>query len=113
MSPKTKLTGKELDYLVDCQLEFGEYVQANEDNTKTNPMNARTFPAICLGPVGNVQGSYYFLSLETWEVVKRRSWQRLPSPTCSLRRLTLRLDRRQLIIALDQLKFRIGGTESQ
>jgi hypothetical protein len=65
VAPKTKLTGNVLDYNIDCQLEFGEFVHANEDNSSTNSMKSRTFPAIALGPVGNVYGSYYFLNLET------------------------------------------------
>ena len=80
MSPKEKLTGKKLDYNSDFQIQFGEYCQANEEDNLKNSMKSRTFPAICLGPVGNIQSSYYFLSLNSWQVVKRRQWIKLPIP---------------------------------
>jgi hypothetical protein len=111
VAPKTKVTGKTLDYLVDCKLEFGEYVQANEDNTNTNSMNARTFPAICLGPVGNAMGSYYFLNLETWEVVKRRSWVRLPLPRLYIDKINAKVKRETALYQNGGLRFRIGNTE--
>ena len=80
MSPKEKLTGKKLDYKLDFKLQFGDYCQANEEDNLKNSMKSRTFPAICLGPVGNIQSSYYFLNLNSWQVVKRRQWIKLPIP---------------------------------
>jgi len=105
------LTGKNLDYLIDCQLEYVEFVLANEDNAVTNTMNARTFPAICLGPVGNARGSYYFMNLLTWEVVKRRSWKALPLPNEMIRRINARANQEKVLYKRDGLRFRIGETE--
>jgi hypothetical protein len=79
--PKELLTGRKLDFHKDCLLKFGEYVQVHEDDMITNTMKERTLGAIALGPAGNVQGSYNFLSLKTWKIVKRRAWTRLPMPT--------------------------------
>ena len=87
MSPKEKLTGKKLDYNADFKLQFGDYCQANEEDTMKNSMKSRTFPAICLGPVGNIQSSYYFLNINSWQVVKRRQWVKLPIPNEVIERI--------------------------
>jgi len=78
--PKTLLTGVKIDYKRDCQLKLGEYVQVHDDDMITNTMKERTLGAICLGPVGNAQGSYNFLSLRTWKVIKRKTWVSIPMP---------------------------------
>lgn len=110
MSPREKLTGKKLDYSLECKLEFGEYVQANEENTIKNSMQSRTFPAICLGPVGNIQGSYYFLNLNTWEVVKRRGWMKLPLPNDIIQKINAKSAREQMK-TLDGQKVTVGDLD--
>lgn len=79
-SPREMLMGKKLDYKNDCKLEFGAYVQVNEDNAITNTMASRTVGAICLGIHGE-SSSYRFLSLQTWKVITRGSWTVLPLPS--------------------------------
>lgn len=80
ISPKMLLTGVKIDYKRDCQLKLGEYVQVHDEDMITNTMKERTLGAICLGPVGNAQGSYNFLSLKTWRVIKRKTWVSVPMP---------------------------------
>ncbi len=111
VAPKTKLTGKVLDYKTDLQLEFGDYVQANEENNKTNSLDARTFPAVCLGPVGNIQSSYYFMNLNTWQVVKRRSWVKMPLPNQVIDKINSRSEREQASLGPGDNRFRIGESE--
>jgi len=77
-SPREQFTGVKIDYLRDCKVGFGEYVQVHEDDEITNTMKPRTNGALALGPVGNAQGSYKFLMLSTWKVVQRRTWTSLP-----------------------------------
>lgn len=79
-SPREEYTARKLDFKVDCQLEFGEYVQVSEDEEITNTMASRTTGAICMGPAGTLQGTYKFLSLTTWRILRRRSWTSLPVP---------------------------------
>jgi hypothetical protein len=43
-------------------------------------MASRTQPAICLGPTGNMQGSYRFFSLSTGRVIVRRNFTAFPMP---------------------------------
>ena len=50
-------------------------------------MAPRTIPAICLGPTGNLQGSYFFFSLVTGLVIKRRLWSELPVPDAVIKRV--------------------------
>ncbi len=38
-------------------MEFGQYMEANSDPDVTNNMVHRTFPAMYLGPTGNIQGT--------------------------------------------------------
>ena len=46
-----------------------------------NSTKSRTEPAICLGPTGNLQGSYWFLNLHTGRRIKRRKFTPLAVPT--------------------------------
>ena len=63
LSPWMIMTGESLDYKKHLSLQFGEYCQTHENETPRNSMLACTKAAICLGPSGNKQGGYYFMSL--------------------------------------------------
>jgi hypothetical protein len=43
-------------------------------------MISRTVGAISLGPTGNIQGAYNFMSLLTGKLIKARSFTPLPMP---------------------------------
>lgn len=77
----------------------------------TNTMKSRTVGAISLGPAGNVvQGTYNFVSLLTWKVIKRRSWTKLPMPTEVIATLNKRaLGERKRVDG--RLLVRLGGKE--
>ena len=78
LSPRTILTGQQVDYKRHCRYQFGEYVQTHEEHN--NSMNPRTVGAIALRPVGNGQGSFYFLSIATGRVLNRLHATALPMP---------------------------------
>ena len=80
LSPRSIITGSQLDYRKHCRLPFGAYVQAHEDSNPTNTQTARTIGAIALGPTGNLQGSYEFLNLRSGKKITRRNWTELPMP---------------------------------
>ena len=61
LSPCQIITGMTADYNEHYKLKFGEYVQVHEAHDNT--MQYRVTVAIVLCPTGNVQGSYYFMSL--------------------------------------------------
>ena len=78
LSPRTMLTGQQVDYKQHCRYQFGEYVQTHEEHN--NSMNPRTVGAIALRPVGNGQGSFDFLSVTTGRVLNRLHATALPMP---------------------------------
>ena len=76
MSPRTIVTGQQVDYKCHCRFQFGEYAQTHEEHN--NSMNPRTIGAIALRPVGNGQGSFYFMSISTGRVLNRQHATALP-----------------------------------
>ena len=78
LSPRTIMTGKEIDFNLHVRLAPGQYVQTHEEHT--NDMNVRTLAGIALRPTGNDQGGHFFLSLPSGRVVNRNSWTELPMP---------------------------------
>ena len=78
LSPCTILTGQKVDYKRHCRFQFGEYTQTHEEHN--NSMNPRTVGALALRPVGNGQGSFYFLSVATGRVLNRLHATALPMP---------------------------------
>ena len=73
-SPHEIVLRHRLDYTHHCWAPFGAYCKTHKDNTPANNMKTRGCPAICLGPTGNFQGTYNFLSLITGMVFKRRTF---------------------------------------
>jgi hypothetical protein len=51
-------------------------------------MKTRGLPAICLGPTGNIQGTYSFLSLVSGLAIKRRQFDKMPAPDSVIKRVT-------------------------
>ena len=78
MSPRTIITAQKVDYKRHYRFQFGEYAQTHEEHN--NSMNPRTIGAIVLRPVGNGQGSFYFMSITTGRVLKRQHATALPMP---------------------------------
>ena len=78
LSPRTILTGQKVDYKRHCRFQCGEYAQTHEEHD--NSMNPRTVGALALRPVGNGQGSFYFLSVTTGRVLNRLHATALPMP---------------------------------
>mmetsp|Transcript_448 Transcript_448/g.692 ORF Transcript_448/g.692 Transcript_448/m.692 type:complete len:168 (+) Transcript_448:68-571(+) len=78
LSPATIVEGQRPIDARKITLPFGAYVQLTVENNPTNSMKPRTIPAISLGPSGNTQGTYHFMSLLTVKRVHGRTWTRLP-----------------------------------
>jgi hypothetical protein len=79
VAPRELFTGVRIDYKRD-KLGFGEYVQVYAENDITNTMQPRTFGALIMRSAGNMQGTYLFMSLLTWKVIRRRAWVEMPLP---------------------------------
>ena len=74
-----------IDYFKHCVLEYGAYAQVHEEHD--NSMAARTGGAIAMRPTGNVQGGYWFYSLNTGRMLNRKNWTELPMPADVIQRV--------------------------
>jgi hypothetical protein len=77
-SPRELVSRTKLDAKLHCRAPFGLYCEMHIDPDITNMLEPRTNWAICMGPTGNLQGSYKFLSLETGKKVTRRKFIEMP-----------------------------------
>jgi hypothetical protein len=77
--PKTIMSGKIIDFKK-FSLPFGTYCQVHEEKLPQNNLADRTLGAISLGPSGNAQGGHKFFTLNTSQVITRRSWDVIPMP---------------------------------
>ena len=81
LSPRNIMANIQFDYNKHFKLQFGSYVQAHQEPSPTNTQAACAVGAICLGPTGNIQGSYKFLDLTTGKRITWRRWTPLlPMP---------------------------------
>ena len=87
-SPREIILRHKLDAKRHCRAPFGAYCEVHEENDPTNSMKSRGIPAICLGPTGNLQGTYSFLNLATGLVLKRRRFTELPAPDSIIKRVS-------------------------
>ena len=76
ITPREYLLGRQLDYNLDLQLKFGEYVEVF--TRTTNSSAARTRPGIALVSVGNLHGSWKVLMLDTMKVATMDQWKTMP-----------------------------------
>jgi hypothetical protein len=79
-SPRELIICHCLDYKKHCKAPFGAYCEAQKENNPTNSMLTQGTLSICLGPTGNLQGSYHFLSLVTGKLIKRQCFTELSIP---------------------------------
>jgi hypothetical protein len=69
-TPREKHYGKKLDAKIDARHGFGDYVQVSLKETTNDIHEERTTGALALCPVGNMEGSWYYLSLDTEKVIR-------------------------------------------
>ena len=82
LSPEAIVKGRGVDSKLHCRVPFGGYVQVQTPNEPTNnALTSRTVGAIALGPTGNSQGTYKFMSLVTGRLIKGTSFTILPMPS--------------------------------
>ncbi len=86
-SPRELILRNRLDYSHHCRALFGSYCKTHEENSPTNSMQSRTMSAICLGPTGNMQGTYSFLNLTMGHVVKCCRFHEIPAPDLVIKRV--------------------------
>ena len=59
---------------------FGSYCEVSEHDDITNTQKDRSTPAMCLGPTGNMQGTYLFYNIITGHTIKPQGFKILPYP---------------------------------
>jgi hypothetical protein len=77
-SPRELVSRHKLDAKLHCKSSFGSYCKVRVNPDITNTMKPRTKWAICLGPTGNRQGSYKFMSSTTENKIIRRNFTEMP-----------------------------------
>ena len=81
MGPGTIIYGKTYDYnnLYGPGSQYDEYVQTHRKTTHT--IKVRTVGALTSQPSGNVQGAFYYLSLDSGRRLHRSRCTLLPMPS--------------------------------
>ncbi len=74
-------------YNTECGAVVGTYCEVHDEPAPTNTMVTRSTPAIVLGPTGNLQGTYKFLSLATGKKVKRLAFTLYPMPDSVIKKV--------------------------
>jgi hypothetical protein len=77
-SPRTILGLPTLDYVKDCTVPFGAYVQANHKTNQTNSNASRTIDEIYLRPVNSMQGGHELFDLNSGRVITRARVTQIP-----------------------------------
>ena len=77
-SPRTIVTGQQVDFNQHFPVELGAYFQTHEEHD--NSTRTRTVGVIALRPNENSQGGFYLLSLTTGHHTDHRNWTDLPMP---------------------------------
>jgi hypothetical protein len=94
-SPREIVLRHGLDAKLHCKVPSGEYCEVHVNPDITNTMELRTRWAICLGPTGNMQGSYKFLSLTTGKKVMQRKFTEMPTTNSVIRRINSLLGKKE------------------
>ena len=64
-----------------CRASFRSFcIVYNKPTTTHNTQVSRGRDTICLGPTENRQGTYNFLCIESWQVIKRKQFKEYPMP---------------------------------
>ncbi len=77
-SPRELVSQHKLDATLHCRAPFVSYCKVHVDPEITNTLEPRTKWAICMGPTGNLQGSYKFLPLATGKKDTQRKFTKMP-----------------------------------
>jgi hypothetical protein len=112
ISPKTIMTGETLDYKTHLSLQLGQYCQVHEEDTPRNSQLPQTQGAICLGPSGNIQGGFKFMSMTSSKKIVQRSWDKIPMPQTVIDQVNhLGKDQPEQFIFTDRKGQPIGDVE--
>ena len=77
-SPKMLLHRRNLNFKKHCQFSFGAYVQAYNENQRTNTLQERSINCIYLRPTTSWQGGHESLNISTNKIITRSNIIELP-----------------------------------
>ena len=77
-SPRMIIHKESIDYNKHCQIPFGSYIQAHEENEPSNSMKPRALDGIYLRYISNDHGGHEILNLATGEIIRRRKITMIP-----------------------------------
>jgi len=80
LNPRTIVTGLQVNFTTYCKVPIGAYCEVHDEPAISNTEKSRTTLAIALNPIGKLQDSYHFMSLDTGKILSRRNWTELPTP---------------------------------
>ena len=83
LSPNTIISGESLHYKQHLGIKIGQYLQVHKYEDPSNSQVPRTKVAIFLGPSGNEQGGFQFMSLNSAKNITRRIWDTILIPGTS------------------------------
>ena len=86
-SPHIIMTGKSLDFKKSCKLHFGADVRVHKGRNVTNTLEEITQEEICLGPTGNLKGTYNFFLLRSGNKTTRGQLTKVHAPTIFIKRV--------------------------
>jgi hypothetical protein len=87
LSPRKIVYLHRLDFAKHCRLPFGTYCEVHDEPTPSNTMVTCSTPAIVLGPMGNLQGTYKFFILAMGKKVKQHAFRPYPMPDLAIRKV--------------------------
>ena len=87
VAARKAFNGTKIDNKRDLGLKFGQYCEVYEQLFVINTMAPRTRPAIVLLPKRNKQGLWQFMALDTFRVIVRDHWTKLPMSEWTIRKL--------------------------
>jgi hypothetical protein len=87
LSPCKIVYQHKLDFAKHCRSPFGTYCEVHDEPLPTNTILTRSTPAIVLGPMGNLQGTYKFFSLAMGKKVKQRAFTLYAMPDLVIRKV--------------------------
>ena len=73
-SPNIIMSGETFHYNIHLTLKIGHYCQVHDEDTPWNSQADRKRSSILLGPSGNTQGGFKFMSLHSAKKIIRRIW---------------------------------------
>jgi len=85
--PRTKLSGRKVNYNREYKLGFGDYVEAYDPRGKSNSMRPRSEPCIALYPSANISGSWILWNINSGTYVRRTHWRQLPTPDSVIKKM--------------------------